>query len=175
MASNGKGEERNVSWYAEHIVIYHGTRITIRYGKAAGQSTYRLQAILFPPIITFQSRLYHRGLLGTLWKERWFMAGKNYTADCSAICPEKMPVDVYVPSKVHQLLHVRRSILAGCKKKMYLRNRWIAVGGYDTDLKKKTAAFLFSSAQITPRGLRQYIDELFALVQRLVMMERKKN
>lgn len=109
-----KGKQ-NAMVCRSHIILYYGNRETIRYGKAARQSTCRYKPFFFSQNFEVFITESHEGLF--FWERVMVLAGKK-TKDLS----RKMPVDGMWQAKVHQIHHLYRSILAGVKK-TYLRNQ----------------------------------------------------
>lgn len=85
MASNGEGGEQNVM-YAEVIITYYN-RETIRYGKAARQSTYRYKPFFFYSH-NFSVRSLSLSPMRSFGERVMVMAEKKKNC-CLAICPEK--------------------------------------------------------------------------------------
>lgn len=98
MASDGKGGQQNVMVCRSHIIVYYGNRETIRYGKAARQSTYRYKPFFFS--CNFSVKSLSLNPKRSFGERVMVMAEKRkkYFSGCLAVCPEKV-YGGYVASK----------------------------------------------------------------------------
>lgn len=93
-----KGKQ-NAMVCRSHIILYYGNKETIRYGKAARQSTCRYKPFFFFSQ-NFEVKSLSLSPVKGFWEKVMVLAGKK--KDLS----RKMPVDGMLQAKVHQLHHV---------------------------------------------------------------------
>lgn len=93
-----KGKQ-NAMVCRSHIILYYGNKETIRYGKAARQSTCRYKPFFFSQNFEVKSLSLSpiKGFLGKSDGSGWKKKKK---------LSRKMPVDGMLQAKVHQLHHV---------------------------------------------------------------------
>ena len=123
MASDGRWGRAKCHGMQKSFIVYYN-RETIRYGKAARQSTYR-----YKPFFSSHnaSVVFITVSHEDLWGKSFVVGGgqkkkKKEISGCSAICPEKMPVGGMLQAKVHRLHQLNGSILVQGEEKRICRN-----------------------------------------------------
>lgn len=135
------------------FIVYYN-RETIRYGKAARQSTYRYKPFFSShnASVVFITESHEE-----LWGKSDVMAGgekkkkEKEISGCSAICPEKNACGWYVASKSPSITPFKRIHSCSGGRETHLQKLMSHCRGYEVDLKR--GGSLFSPTQLL-RGVK---------------------